>query len=400
MNRFLIIKSNKMKKVVFLLMVYFSINQVYCQDFDKLISGRQMDCSDISYNISVLFVKYMKENKTDSAGSVIKYWQMKCGEREPMYRAKILLALKNGTFKDSLITEATLSHIFNYFERIEIIKYAKYYTYDQYKSYFGYIPPGQEFDNYTMQLARELVNNYDPKSLEYLLAEMYGDNSDTIFSKIQDKNYAETNLGREYYKTVERYVKMPEAHMSWVTGVWIPTGSLKKLGPHPEVGFQIGAKHRKMNYDLTLTFKFLRSANYYYARRSNTPDSPERTNHFFGGYIGFDIGRDLFLKNGHEVKLTGGLAADGFDALKENTEIGLKSASVWSYNFNAGLEYRYYINNTFYLGLRAKYNIVDYTLNEVIDFTGNPVTVQFSIGLVNNEFRNNNLKALKYRIRK
>jgi len=52
--------------------------------------------------------------------------------------------------------------------------------------------------------------------------------------------------------------------------------------------------------------------------------------------------------------LTGGLAADGFDALPEDREIGLKSASVWSYNFNAGLSYRYYVKNSFYLGFRVK----------------------------------------------
>ena len=36
----------------------------------------------------------------------------------------------------------------------------------------------------------------------------------------------------------------------------------------------------------------------------------------------------------------------------------------------------------------------------VIDFTGNPITIQFTIGGVNNVLRNNNLKALKYKLRK
>lgn len=193
---------------------------------------------------------------------------------------------------------------------------------------------------------------------------------------------------------------MSEFHMSWVTGIWIPTGKLKKLGSHPELGFQMGAKHKKMNYDLIMAFKFINSPNVYYARRTKSGDSIELTNHFFGGHIGFDLGRDIYVHNGHEIQLTGGIAFDGFDALKENKDKNLKAESIWTYNFSFGLGYRYYISNSFYLGLRAKYNIVDYSLNNVVDFTGNPITVQFIIGSVNNVFRNNNLKALKYKLRK
>jgi len=64
------------------------------------------------------------------------------------------------------------------------------------------------------------------------------------------------------------------------------------------------------------------------------------------------------------------------------------------------LGYRYYIKEGLYLGLRAKYNFVDYTLQEIIAFSGNPVTVQFIIGGLGNKDRNGNLKALKYKLRK
>jgi len=68
-------------------------------------------------------------------------------------------------------------------------------------------------------------------------------NADKIFYKIQDSKYAETALSREYYKIVNSYLKMPEFHMSWITGIWIPTGNLAIIGLHPEIGFQMGAKH-------------------------------------------------------------------------------------------------------------------------------------------------------------
>ena len=386
-----------MKAIRFLSLIIFTTTSAFCQEYDHLLTKRQVDCSDISYNSGLYFMKYMNENKIDSVKSILNYWENKCGIREPIYRAKILLALKLGQFNDSLLTEGTLNYIFSYQNRMDMIKYSNYYSYDNYKSYYGFIPPGQEFDQYTRTLALSIKDNYSPESIEYVIAEFYGDNHDTIFSKIQTATYKESALAREYDEVVERYVKMSEFHISWITGVWIPTGQLKKIGTHPELGFQIGAKQKKMNYDLVMTFKFLKSPNDYYAKRE---DYLELTNHFFGGHIGFDIGRDMYAKNRHEIQITGGVAADGFDALKEEKENSLKSKSTWSYNFNFGLGYRYYITNSTYLGLRAKYNIVDYTLNDVIDFTGNPITIQFTIGGVNNMLRNNNLKALKYKLRK
>lgn len=281
-----------------------------------------------------------------------------------------------------------------------MIKYSNYYSYDNYKTYYGFIPPGQEFDRYTQELAKSLLKKYEPNEIEYLLAEFYGVNSDTIFAKIQTNDFGNSTLTKEYDKAVEKYVNMAEVHLSLVTGVWIPTGELKFIGNHPELGFQIGAKKKKMNYDLIMAFRFLDSPNYYFARRTKSGDTVELTNHFFGGHIGADIGRDIYSRNGHELQLTGGIAVDGFDALEEDIDNDLESASTWTYDISLGLCYRYYITNKFYLGLRAKYNIVDYSLNNVVDFTGNPITIQFIIGGVDNPYRNDNLKSLKYKLRR
>jgi len=369
-------------------------------DFDRLMIKRQADCSEVSYNCGMEFIRLLEENKSDSVKLLLRYWEDKCGMREPVYRAKILLALLQNEYDDSLLTEGSLNNIFNYQNRMDIIKNSTHYTYDNYKSYFGYIPPGQEFDRFTQDLAKSLKKRFNPETKEYALADFYGENSEKIFEKIQNSTFGESVLAKEYESAVKKFAKMPELHFSWITGVWIPTGKLSKLGVHPDIGYQAGIKHKKMNYDLTMTFKFLNSPNEYYARRVSTGTSPELTNHFFGGHIGFDVGRDMYYRNGHELQLTAGIAFDGFDALREDKENNLESESTSSYNFSAGVGYRFYITNSFYLGVRAKYNFVDYSLNNVIDFTGNPVTVQFIIGTVNNVFRNDNLRALKYRLRR
>ncbi|HRG08169.1 MAG TPA: autotransporter outer membrane beta-barrel domain-containing protein [Cyclobacteriaceae bacterium] len=369
------------------------------QNFDNLLTKKQIDCPDIAYNSAQYFVKYMDENKIDSAHLLLDYWQSKCGLREPVFRAKLLLALKTQTFSDSLITDKILDYIFMYRNRLDFITNPDPFgqRYEDYKSYLGFVPPGEAFDTFTRQLASTLKWIYPTHSTEYMLAEFYGDNPDEIFTKIQTGTYSTSPLAIEYNKTVNRFINLPEAHMSWITGVWIPTGALKTLGTHPELGFQLGAKHKKMNYDLTFSFKFVNSPNTYLARRSGVL---EPTKQFFGGYIGVDVGRDIYFRNGNEWQVIGGIGFDGFDALKEDKDNDIESVSVGSYNFNFGLAYRYYVNNNFYIGLRAKYNVVDYTLNRVIDFTGNPITIQFIVGGVNNYYRNHYLDDLKYKYRK
>lgn len=389
-----------MKKTGLFIVLIFLSSFLFGQDFDNILTKKQVDCPDVSYNCGLYFVKYMEENKLDSAKSLIQYWESKCGMREPIYRAKILLALKQNLFSNSLLAVGSLNNIFNYQNRMEMIKYSLYFSYDKNDSYFGYIPPGQEFDKYTQELAKTLMKQYNPNQIEYQLAEFYGENCDTIFSKIQTKAFENSALKTEYELEVNKYLNMSEFHVSWITGIWIPTGALIKIGSHPELGFQMGIKDKKMNYDLTMTFKFNNSPHYYYATRTKPGSVPELTNYFFGGHIGLDVGRDLFSYKGHELQLTGGIAFDGFDVLEEDVENDIESASTATYNFNIGIGYRYYITNTFYLGVRAKYNIVDYSLNKVINFTGNPITIQFLIGGLMNDVRNNNLKALKYKLRK
>lgn len=389
-----------MKRFLLIILTLACGATAYSQDFERLMTKRQVDCSDISYNSSLLLIEYLEADKIDSAGQLLRYWEQKCGMREPIFRAKILLALNNDAYSDSLLTKGTLANVYNYQNRMDMIKYGTYFSYDNYMSYYGFVPPGQEFDDYTLELAARLKQNYQPGTMPFLLAEFYSANYDTIFSEIQADDYGQNNLTTEYKKAVDHYRNMGEFHMAWITGIWIPNGALKVLGNHPELGFQMGAKQNKMNYDFTILIKFLDTPEKYFATRKKNGNVPQLTDHFLGGYIGLDVGRDLVAKNGHELQLTGGIALDGFDALEEDKDNDLKAASTWTYNFNLGLGYRYYITNTFYLGLRAKYNLTDYSLNKVVDLKGNVVTVQFMIGGVNNIFRNNNLKQLKHKIRK
>ena len=389
-----------MKKTIILLLTFCLITSAFCQDFDYLLTKKPIDCSDISLSSSLYFIKYMNGYETDSAKHLLNYWETKCGMREPIFRAKIILALTTGEFCDSLLIESPLNQIFNYQSRMDIIKSARYYLYDNYKSYYGYVPPNEEFDNFTRKWALELKNYYDPESIEYVLAEFYSTDYEAILTKIQSKNFEKSLLSEKYFEIVNQYKKLPEFHMNFLAGIWIPTGELAKIGVHPELGFQMGWKKKRLNYDFTFAIKFVDAPKEYYARRDKNSDEWELTSRFFGGYIGFEVGGDILAKKGHELQAIVGVGWDGFDVLKENKEDDLKASFTSSFNVNFGIGYRYYINNHFYLGLRVKYNVVNYTLNKIIDFTGNPISIHFSIGILSNGTKEANLRALGYKLRK
>jgi len=338
----------------------------------------------------------MSVYEIDSAKNLLNYWENKCGMREPVFRAKILLALLSGDFNDFEWTETPLNQIFNYQSRMDLIKSAKYYVYDNYKSFYGYVPPGEEFDNFTRKLALELKTYYNSESIEYALAEFYSDDYEAIFSRLQSKTLEDCLLSKKYNEVVNKYKRMPEFQISFLAGIWIPTGDLAKIGVHPELGMQMGWKKKRLNYDFTFALKFVNASQKYYAKRDKKSEEWELTNRFFGGYIGFEVGGDILSKKGHEIQVIGGVGYDGFDVLKENKEDDLKSSSTSSFNVNFGLSYRYYVSSNLFLGLRVKYNIVDYTLNKVIDFTGNPISIHFSIGMISNAVKDSNLKALGY----
>jgi hypothetical protein len=69
---------------------------------EKLMTKRAINCADILYNSSLLIPTYFHDGKIDSMRLVMKYWEDRCGLAEPLLRAKILLAIRDGNFEESL----------------------------------------------------------------------------------------------------------------------------------------------------------------------------------------------------------------------------------------------------------------------------------------------------------
>lgn len=379
---------------IILLTVLFGQHSFAQTDFDNRIE-KTFDCSDIALTSAKLFERYYLVGQLDSAQQVIDYWTDKCGMREPILRGKVLLALSNKTFDDSILTNEYLYYVFNYQNRMDLFKKSDFTTYDYYKPYFGFIPLGQDYDQFTIEAARYLSNEYLDNSFEYLLCEFYSSNSDTILTKIQNEKYKDYGFYTEYQNEVNKYAKKSDFHVAWITGLWIPTGKLQTLGTHPEFGLILGGKTKKISYDLVMSFRVGKSKNSYSVKISN--DSVVQSDYYLGGYFGCDLGYDLFYKSGHDFQILGGIGWDGFDAIEGDVDNDIQGVSLGALNLNAGLGYRYFLTNSFYLGLRTKYNFVDYSSSGKVDLKGNTISIQFIIGGLGNAMKYNHLDALEYK---
>lgn len=106
------------------------------QNFDDVMVKKHLDCEDISYNSALIFERYYNENKLDSAHSILKYWHDKCGLSEPVQRAKILLAIRENNFNDSLLAQKAMNMIFNYQNRMNVYKSGNNNLYDNAEKYY------------------------------------------------------------------------------------------------------------------------------------------------------------------------------------------------------------------------------------------------------------------------
>ena len=368
-----------MKRLLFLLSLLFSFN-AFSQNQDNSINqSSKIDSSYLSYNYALLYQKYVEENKLDSASLIIINWESELGESEPIFRAKVLLALKEkGYLEDTLQTESSLNYINNYIDRVYIERSSNYIMYDDNKPYFGYIPISKEYDNFTKHKAIELKDKFKKKSLEYNVCDFYGTNPDSLFVRLQDDSLKNTKLGKAYNKVLKRYLNEPYFVTNFSLGAWIPTGmSMKNFGIHPDLGFLFGVQVNKMTYGLDMHIRFVDTPNSYLARRNKDDVDPEKTKRFFCTYVGFDVKRSLIKEKNVELKAMCGLGLDFLEVFSSDNDDEYNGTRITSYNFNFGLGGTYKFSD-FNLGVEAKYNIVDYTLGHHLDFKGN----YFSLSLI------------------
>jgi hypothetical protein len=88
---------------------------------DSIKSTEIPECENFAYNSSYLIMRYYKNHDYDSALLVLNDWQTACGASEPIYRTRILLAIRDNAFDETIYDSTMVDYVLNYINRMEVL---------------------------------------------------------------------------------------------------------------------------------------------------------------------------------------------------------------------------------------------------------------------------------------
>ncbi|MEM1408339.1 MAG: hypothetical protein AAGG59_16270 [Bacteroidota bacterium] len=352
-------------------------------------------CFDVTYNALDLIPEYHQRGDLDSVLVFINYWEKKCGVSEYSQRVRTLFEIERNVFDETQIDDSffeNLTTFINYTSWKTNIDTSSYNPYQSYNQIFEDPNLVLSFDTYTSLWARDLLFRLiDRCDDEYRILTLYAEKIQAFYKLLKENNCPGSKLGTIYRMQVNQFKKLPDYDWGLITGYWMPQGNASLLGNHPTLGLYGGLQKGRWLFDLTILFRFLEADDNYFV----IEDGIEyETDHFFGGYIGVDIGYQLVKGNKSRLYALSGIGFDGFDALGGDDEDD-PSKSINSLNLNLGLGFRQSLSNNLYIGIEARQNFVDYNNRGGTDLSGNSQSIRLLFGFMQNIRKEERLKTLR-----
>ncbi len=355
---------------------------------DRLMTRHAVTCGDVFFNSTMLIPRFYLKNDLDSLRMVLKYWDDHCGPNEWAARTRILLAINDSTFRESLYDHRIIGFMVNYYWRAralrENILFNNRQIADQERDYL----------EFTSMLARKAVRTPGLGPVEYAFARYYSGVDTSLTSIMHDPGLRSSVLHQYFDTYLLDVLDENEYDLTLYSSAWIPLGNNAVLGVHPELGFQLGIKYSGWLADISLALRFGQAKQEYLV---NYKGNIVSTKHFLGGFIGIDGGRELWRNSRHEVDALFGFGYDGFDAI-QNGNNSSDNRSINSLNINGGIGYRYYLSphGSDFVGFAVRYNVVHYATDGGTDLSGNTITLRFTYGWFGPPDRIEKLEALGY----
>ena len=369
-----------MLRIAKILIILMLSSKAYSQNVnvESLFTRKYIPCQDIRYNAQFLIPKFYKKNDLVTVNAIIKYWEKNCGASEEITRCKILLAIAKNDFKEALYDYNILKYL-DLYKNITKNKDINYNTISAENDFESQSNESDSLYEFTVNLAKELLINEGILPIERFFVLIYSNNFNETFEILKTKDYEGTLLQELYLNELEYNKNKKKSYYGVMAGVWIPLGNLKVVGTHPFIGFRTSVKYKKLIIAPTLGFKAGGSTNKYQVFKN---DSVYDTDHFFGVYIGIDFDFEMFKIKNSSFSLIGGVASDLFDALSAddpNSDDDIVK-TINSLNLNFGLGYRLFINQSKFIGLEFKYNIVDFKNNLGTNLSGDALSINLIYG--------------------
>jgi len=365
-------------------------------DLDSLMTKRYLGCEDVSYNVFDLLPTYFYRDEPDSISVLIAYWKDMCGKVEPVLRAEILASIWTNSFSEDIYDESIVDHLLWFQMKTSGVTS----DWSSYLWRYPYYPASPMenletlvvYDEFTADLADQLLPYTEPGSLERLFCHFYRGETDTLFQEIQTEPYRNTKLSQAYAANVANLKNVADLDIALTLGYWNPVGGLDQLGEHSAVGGLVGISDHLLIGRLEGEFRFGKPPDYY---RIMHNDDIVFTNHYFGVYLGVAGGLRPLRTRHHALDILAGIGYDGIEVLAaSDTE-----DSKWlnSVNLNVTLGYRLYSGSqsSTQVGLEGRYEKTFHNSDGGSDLSGSAWQIRLVFGWSGDTWRNRRLEALK-----
>jgi hypothetical protein len=327
-----------MKKVVLVFTGLLWMSVFYGQNNPVIV----LTCDDVSENCAKLFVQYYKAGNLDSVAIIMDYWEGKCGNTEQVQRARILFAIDQKQFRNAVLKPGILDKVLEYKDKENADEPKK---------------NPDEFDIFTKQLAASLMEHSSKSARAYAWCEFYGDDANRLLKRVQNRELDESLLAQEYFEEAKKIKISASFNMAAVLGGWLPLGKLTNLGSHPEIGYCVGARIARFNFDIIAGYRFSNTSTSEIQYKGSTV----KTDCFSSYFVGLDIGVGIFKKRQNEILLAGGFGYENFNVVRKKEIPAMESSYM-----NLGVAYRRYFQHNTYIGIQLKYNNMRYLSGSLI----------------------------------
>ena len=373
-------------KLFFTLCFCITLSTVNGQTFDDIISSNKyVDCQDVSFNTVAIIGQLYTTNKLDDVYEFLDYWEAKCGFKEPIFRLRTILNIKTNTFEADSISSSLIEHLITYRVRNDF----DWFTYFNYPNKFrDNILKEIEYDSLTQNIATNTLSNDLDESL---ILDFYSSETPS-FEKIK-KAPSHSRLNQAYNEVYTETFRKPQFHFAFLAGGIKNYGGISIFGTRPSLGFLLGGKQLRHNFDLILDIRIgpsKESYSFLYEGSLITDDS------WTGMYLGGEYTYDIIQSNKIDIGISPGIGLDRITALNTDNDYGEDSKFLSGFNSNIGLVFKYkYGTKGKYVGMHFRYNWISYNNPGGTQLNGEYLGIRLTFGSIYESFRYSRLKNLE-----
>jgi hypothetical protein len=264
------------------------------QSVQEEMTKRQPECRDVLINASNVLSKLYAEKAFDSIRVTLNIMEEFCSEQFPeVFYITTLLDIQQSSFSlNAFSTTGRFDTLLQAYSFTLKTLTNNGYPINKYQYHF-YSPQEKSFYTLVQTWASDLLTKQHLTSSEFFICNTLAGNFKHPHAVLKTGKAQYPELYALLQKNYAHEMSQTNGVLTFMSGIWLPTGKLKIMGTHPSLGFQMGGRGKSNEFDLTLQFRFVNAPGNYYVSRN---DSLYTLIHFFGGYIGIDYFTIFFMQ--------------------------------------------------------------------------------------------------------